>query len=44
MKYEKPELTVVESATATIQSSLKGSSKAPDSPDTWTITAYEADE
>ena len=44
MKYEKPELTVVESAAATIQSSLKGSSDTPDSPSTWTIPAYEANE
>jgi hypothetical protein len=44
MKYEKPEVFVVESATATIQGDNKGSSEFPDSPLHQTIGAYEADE
>jgi hypothetical protein len=46
MKYEKPELFVVGSATTTIQSNKKGISLVPDNPDdqTYTTGAYEADE
>jgi len=46
MKYEKPEIFTVGSATATIESNKKGSSWLPDNPDdlTFTIGAYEADE
>ena len=44
MKYEKPELSVVESATATIQSTEKGPDGLPESPHSRTIGAYEADE
>jgi hypothetical protein len=45
MKYEKPELFVVGSATATVQGG-KGSSMYPDNPneDSYTIPAYQADE
>jgi hypothetical protein len=46
MKYEKPELFVVGSATGNIQSGHKGDSQVPDNPDdlSFTIGAYEADE
>jgi hypothetical protein len=44
MNYEKPEVFVMEPATAIIQGGQKGSSEVPDSPLTRTIGAYEADE
>lgn len=46
MKYEKPQLLVVTSATEVIQASAKGNSSVPDNPQplTYTIGAYEADE
>jgi hypothetical protein len=43
MKYEKPEVVVLASATDVIQSSMKGSSSKPDAT-AFTIGAYEADE
>ncbi len=44
MKYEKPELSVVGSATSTVQGLEKGPDAPPDSPTKRTIGAYEADE
>jgi hypothetical protein len=44
MKYEKPELSVAGSATEIIQGGEKASQGLPDSPDSRTIGAYEADE
>jgi hypothetical protein len=43
MKYEKPELVAVASATTAIQGGRKGASTNPDSS-AFTIGAYEADE
>jgi hypothetical protein len=45
MKYEKPQLVVLPSASAAIQSSAKGSAPVQDSLTTYlTMNAYEADE
>ncbi|MGA7915816.1 MAG: hypothetical protein WCA00_11320 [Candidatus Acidiferrales bacterium] len=44
MKYEKPELLVVESATGAIQHLEKGPDAPPDGPESRTIGAYQADE
>jgi hypothetical protein len=43
MKYEKPEMTVMPSAAAAIQSASKGMG-LPDSAHQPTVGAYEADE
>lgn len=44
MKYTKPEITVLATAVATIQSAGKGIDPHPDNPMDVTVSAYEVDE